>query len=601
MPGYIGRDPQTANYVLDPFAGDDSIVSFELSRTPASANAILVIISGVVQRPIDAYDIVGADLIFTEAPPTPPAGVTNNIEVLHLGDRVQLSQPADGSVGLNQLSDNMKNYRPHTWTGDDTETDFTMTYAVAYANSVLVTLDGVVQEPGVDYGIDSTGLILQFVSAPAYDVKISALQLGIRSIAEVVGNTVNNFIFTAIADQTSFTGLDDNGELLAYAPGNNLVFLNGVRLLEGVEYTDSGGAEIVLTTGANASDILELWTVGSWASADHYTKTEADAKYSLIGTGAGKIKNALINGNFDIWQRGIAFTGDEYTADRWNAWAGSGGTHAISRQTFTLGQTAVPDNPMYYWRQVLSGVGTDSAGFEQRIESVRIYNGDQVTVSFWAKVGSAISGNVRLVQNFGTSGSPSSEVKLTEQSISLTTSWVLFTKTFTVPSISGKTLGDDINDYLSVQIYIGDDATAPASTYTLDVSRVQIELGTSATDWERRPINEIIASCQRYFEKSYDLDVDPGTVTPAGHYIDRAPGTITDYLYVSMPTSKRTNPSITLYSTNDGASGNWYDNSGGTNRSVGSINVGNNGFIVSMSGTGDNNLVQGHWAADAEL
>lgn len=523
MTGYIGRNPDTASYTLDPFAGDDTTVSFTMSRAPGSPNAILVIISGVVQRPIDAYDIVGDQLTFTEAPPTPPSGVTNNIVVLHLGDRVQVSQPADASIGLNQLTDNIKNYRPHTWTGDSVTTDFNLTYPAAYANSILVTLDGVVQEPGVDYGIDSTGLILQFVSSPGNLVKVSALLLGVRSVAEVVGNTVKNFVYTATASQTNFSGLDDNGELLQFAPGNIMVFLNGIRLLEGVDFNDSGGAEIVLIIGASASDIIEVWTVGSWASANHYTKEESNNLYSR------KNKNVLINGNFDVWQRNTSFSADEYTADRWYAWAGTGGTHAITRQAFTLGQTIVPNHPKYYLRQVLSVVGTNSAGFEQRIEDVKSFNNDEVTVSFWAKVGSAIAANVRVIQNFGTGGSPSTEVKSTEQLINLTTSWAQYTVTFSIPSISGKTLGSNINDYFSIQIMIGDDSTAPASTYTLDVSQIQIELGQSATVWEQRSIDETIARCQRYYNK---LNV----------YIKALADSDTD---ITLPVKLRSVPTIT--------------------------------------------------------
>ena len=60
--------------------------------------------------------------------------------------------------------------------------------------------------------------------------------------------------FTATAGQTTFN-------TLGYSNGNNIsVFLNGVRLINGTDYTATNGSDIVLTAAASASDVLEFET-----------------------------------------------------------------------------------------------------------------------------------------------------------------------------------------------------------------------------------------------------------------------------------------------------------------------------------------------------
>ena len=58
------------------------------------------------------------------------------------------------------------------------------------------------------------------------------------------------------------SGSDDNGNALAYDVGGGLVFadiyLNGVKLVAGTDFTATNGTSIVLASGAAASDILEV-------------------------------------------------------------------------------------------------------------------------------------------------------------------------------------------------------------------------------------------------------------------------------------------------------------------------------------------------------
>jgi len=221
-------------------------------------------------------------------------------------------------------------------------------------------------------------------------------------------------------------------------------------------------------------------------------------------------KNAIINGNFDIWQRATSQTATGYGSDdRWfNSRAGS--TQVVSRQAFTLGQTYVPDNPKYYARTVVTSVaGVGNLVIKnQRIEGVETFAGTTATVSFWAKADASKNIAFELVQNFGSGGSPSATVTgIGVTTVALTTSWVKHTISVAVPSISGKTLGTDGNDYLQFNLWLDAGSNFNARTNSLgqqsgtfEFSQVQMEAGSVATEFEPRSVGQELALCERYYE-----------------------------------------------------------------------------------------------------
>lgn len=230
-------------------------------------------------------------------------------------------------------------------------------------------------------------------------------------------------------------------------------------------------------------------------------------------TGGFSFRNKFINGNFDIWQRGTSQTANGYgSADRWFI-ESVGSTKTASRQSFTIGQTDVPNVPTYFMRNVVSsvaGVGNYSVMY-QRIEDVGTLNGQTVTLSFWAKADSNKNIAVEFVQNFGTGGSPSSEVnQISPQKFALTTTWTKYTKTVTLSSISGKTLGSDGNSWMTAIFWFDAGSNFNSRTDSLgqqsgtfDIAEVQLEEGTVATSFEQRPIGLELSLCQRYYWRIY--------------------------------------------------------------------------------------------------
>jgi len=269
-------------------------------------------------------------------------------------------------------------------------------------------------------------------------------------------------------------------------------------------------------------------------------------------------KNLIINGGFDVWQRGTTFSqSDEYCADRWND-ESSGATITITQQSFTLGQTDVPNNPKYYLRWAIT-TGNDNARIVQKIEGVSTFAGETVTLSYWAKhsSGTLPTGiKTSLRQEFGTGGSPSSTLYTSGSNISLSSSWQKFTQTFTVPSVSGKTLGTNNNDYLGVAL--GWQVGSETSAYTIDFANVQLELGSTATEFEHRSYGEELALCQRYYEKF-------GVSRRSGN---RASGTI-ETTPAFYKTTKRADPTLSFSGTSYTYDG-WSYAFGGHNNPTGS-------------------------------
>jgi hypothetical protein len=229
-------------------------------------------------------------------------------------------------------------------------------------------------------------------------------------------------------------------------------------------------------------------------------------------------ENRIINGAFDFWQRGTSSTTNGYVAaDRWVN-ARNAGTVTQSRQSHTLGDKFGVNSPQFYLRQTVSdqSVAGNYAITLSYVEGVRSYAGETITVLGWARRSSG-SGNmaVECEQSFGTGGSPSTGVTaISPTTITLTTSWEPFAAVITVPSISGKTLGTNQNDYLSVNFWTSAGSNFNARTNSLGIQTIGVDLwgihikrGThtaAATEFYKAPeFGAELARCQRYFESSF--------------------------------------------------------------------------------------------------
>ena len=75
------------------------------------------------------------------------------------------------------------------------------------------------------------------------------------------------FIFTASGSETSVT-LDDAGRGIAYTPGQVDVYLNGVKLVNGTDFTATSGSSITGLSALSASDVVEIVALDAFSPAD---------------------------------------------------------------------------------------------------------------------------------------------------------------------------------------------------------------------------------------------------------------------------------------------------------------------------------------------
>jgi hypothetical protein len=318
----------------------------------------------------------------------------------------------------------------------------------------------------------------------------------ISSSADII-----SYKYTVAGGATSVSGADDNGLTLAYTVGKEQVYINGVLQVRGFDYVATTGSSITGISAMLANDIVTVLAFTAFVVADTYTQAQADAKFFQTANAFLAGKNKIINGDFGIWQRGTSFaaiSGGAYSADRWVHGQDGSGNVTISQQTFTPGTAPVAGyEGTYFLRAAVTTTGTATYLEEtQRIEDVRTFAGQTVTLSFWAKADSARSSIVYPVQVFGTGGS--GVVVVATPSITYSTSWARYSFTFGIPSVSGKTIG--AGSYLGFNI-----RTPHASGSTLDIWGVQVEAGSIATPFQTASGGSIqgeLAMCQRYYFRS---------------------------------------------------------------------------------------------------
>ncbi len=322
--------------------------------------------------------------------------------------------------------------------------------------------------------------------------------------------------------------------------------------------------------------------------------------------GADLFRNALINGNMDIWQRTTNLVNPSskltaYAADRWH----------LSRTAYETGLAASRQDGTgvagsRYALRVQRTAGNTSTSRMLLIQVVETPNtvlmrGRKWTLSFWARKGAnftAATGQLEFGMTERTAVDESAETYGgIEQwsAASLTTGWQKFT-------LSMNTAVQSSTNTFKVVFAYDPSGTAGENDY-FEITQVQLNAGDTATPFAAVPFEVELQRCKRYYQKSYDYDVVPGTATGNGVSLGTPTDTWHSALFSRFDGELRTAvPQIAFYSPS-GAAGTGSDFCCGdtgtittydrSSRAIGWVGITSGGLVVGR-------IYQFHWTADAE-
>ena len=208
-------------------------------------------------------------------------------------------------------------------------------------------------------------------------------------------------------------------------------------------------------------------------------------------------KNIVINGGFDIWQRGTSSSSGGYvTADRWFA---TGGSFTVSRQT-----TGAPNGSQYCLRVAYTGASS-ACNMQQYIETSNVsqFWGKTVTASILARRNSGFSSDLNLrIDKSATVDAGSGATWTTLANVGVTAAtlptgttsadWYKLSVTFTVPNDATAN---------SLRIYSAESSAGTTGNY-YEIGQCQLEIGSVATPFSRAggTLSGELQACQRYYQ-----------------------------------------------------------------------------------------------------
>jgi microcystin-dependent protein len=301
-----------------------------------------------------------------------------------------------------------------------------------------------------------------------------------------------------------------------------------------------------LQSGANipaifyASDenyFVELWdgvpdvgtlvqTVDNWNSPENTDPTPKATEVDFTNYISNSDFNQLVKTKFESVQlqtgvRLIAFPKWVFTRSNNNA------TITITYNDFISGQTEVPNQPARFLSYSCTAIGAGAETFkviQHRIEDVRSFNAEEITFTFYAKSSTNSEISIASLQVFGTGGSSSSGAIFDQ--VQLTSSWTKYVITGTVPSISGKIIGEDSYIAFEFGLPLNEIADIDISHVQLNRGNVELEYNYLPKDFTRaksigisfqdRPIDVTRADDDRSLVSDKNGIISWGRTIPAG-------------------------------------------------------------------------------------
>jgi len=306
------------------------------------------------------------------------------------------------------------------------------------------------------------------------------------------------------------------------------------------------------STGTNGAAPAWDTLVASDIPASLSSTTSVNGTTIPANTALPLSQNYVLNGAFDIWQRGTSGTPTSattrYVTDRWETLrAGYVAGMTVSRRAAT--DASLLPNVQYCMRvqRTASNANTTALYAGQAFESINSIplSGKTITVSFYARAGANYSSaasalNVQVLTGTGTDqnivGGFTGSAFPVNQTATLTTSWQRFSYNATLATSTTQ---------VGVQFFYIPVGTAGTNDY-FEITGVQIETGSVVTDFRRNAgtVQGELAACQRHYVRFSGSS----TATTYGYGLITATTTVAR-AHVPLPVSLRTFPTAVEFST----------------------------------------------------
>jgi len=291
----------------------------------------------------------------------------------------------------------------------------------------------------------------------------------------------------------------------------------------------------------------------SGTSAQNPTFGDVDLSSINNGNPISGTRNRIINGGTAIDQRNAgaaqtitAAAALAYTVDRWYAYC-TGANVSGGRVAGAVANT--------YRYQFTGAASVTAIGFGQRIEAINCADMAGTTVTLSADLANSLLTSVTwtayyatTADTFGTLASPT-KTQIATGTFTVSSTVTRYNAQISVPAAA--TTGIEIVFTVGAQT---------SGTWT--IGNVQLESGPITTPFERRSYGQELALAQRYYETNYEPGYAVGSTSATlnGCWFGVAINTqdFYDYGRLTFAVTKRTAPTVTLYSPISGA-GNWYD------------------------------------------
>ena len=378
--------------------------------------------------------------------------------------------------------------------------------------------------------------------------------------------------FTGVTTATTYAGSGANltnipaanvtGTLPAISAANltNIPAANLTGALPAISGANLTGIAATDNVRTGILDVAGIATFRSTVNVSNINDGQIGGRRNLLINGAMRVNQRVQTGTLGYFN---PVTASIYTLDRWKI-LNSNSFDTDSAQVTQANGTTING----FRNSIMMNIGntetpssTQVCGFEQKIEAQDLHSlkygtssAETMTLSFWVYTNKTGTYCVQLLQD------DASKYVLYEYTVSASNTWEK--KTITIVGNTADVINDDtgIGLYVNWILCVGSgrqvsatSSWASGGSYYATSNQVnlwdhadnyfrltgcQLEIGTTATEYEHTTFGEELALCQRYF---FQVQGDSGDRVAIGGYATHGSEARLDAVF---PVTMRTNPTI---------------------------------------------------------